>query len=73
MDYKDCEIKPERKLRVDQFNCFVNIKKNILESYIKLRLILYEEQLAKFIENLVNEVEELQINLIEREDIKIRN
>ena len=68
MDYKDCEIKPERKLRVDQFNCFVNIKKNILESYIKLRFILYEEQLAKFIENLVNEVEELQINLIEREE-----
>ena len=60
IDYKDYDITNEDKQRVDQFNCIVDIKKNILEKYLKLMFILYEEQLISFINILINNVEELQ-------------
>ena len=67
IDYKDYDITNEDKQRVDQFNCIVDIKKNILEKYLKLRFILYEEQLISFINILINNVEDLQDKLLERE------
>jgi hypothetical protein len=67
IDYKDYDINPEDKQRVDQFNCIVNIKKNILENYLKMRFILHEEQLISFINILLNDVEELRDKLLERE------
>ena len=67
IDYKDYDINPEDKQRVDQFNCIVNIKKNIIEKYLKMRFILHEEQLVSFINILIDDVEELQEKLLERE------
>ena len=67
IDYKDYDINPEDKQRVDQFNCIVNIKKNILEKYLKMKFILHEEQLISFINILINDVEELQDKLLEKE------
>ena len=43
------------------------MKKNILESYLKMRFILQEEQLIYFINTLINNVEVLQDKLIDRE------
>ena len=72
IDYKDYDINPEDKQRVDQFNCIVNIKKNILENYLKMRFILHEEQLISFINILLNDVEELRDKLLEREYIRFK-
>ena len=66
IDYKNYDINPEDKQRVDQFNCIVNIKKNIIEKYLKMRFILQEEQLIHFINLLIDDVEDLQEKLRER-------
>ena len=66
IDYKNYDINPEDKQRVDQFNCIVNIKKNIIEKYLKMRFILHEEQLIHFINLLIDDVEDLQEKLRER-------
>ena len=67
IDYKDYDINPEDKQRVDQFNSIVNVKKKILEKNLKMRFIIHEEQLISFIELLINNVEKLEILLINRE------
>ena len=67
IDYKNYDIDPEDKKRVDQFNCIVRIKKNILEKYLKMKFILYEEQLISFIEKLFKNIEILKDKLIEKE------
>ena len=68
IDYKNYDIEPEEKKRVDQFNCIVGIKKNILEKYLKMKYILYEEQLISFIEKLFKNIEILKDKLIEKEN-----
>ena len=67
IDYKNYDINPEDQQRVDQFNCIVNIKKNIIEKYLKMRIIIHEEQLINFINTLLNDVDELQDKLEEKE------
>ena len=66
INYEEYIIYPEEKRRVDQFNNVVRIKKKIIEANLKMRFIFQENQLIKFINILVNDVEELNEKLIER-------
>ena len=66
ISYEDFNIYPEEKKRVDQFNNVVKIKKKILETHLKMRFILQESQLIKFVSVLVNNVEELHEKIKER-------
>ena len=66
INYEEYNIYPEDKRRVDQFNNVVRIKKKIIEANLKMRFIFQENQLIKFINILVNDVEELNEKLIER-------
>ena len=67
INYKEYNITPEEKRRVDQFNNVVRIKKKIIEKNLKMRFIFQENQLIKFINTLVHDVEVLHEKLIERQ------
>ena len=66
ISYEEYNITPEDKKRVDQFNNVVRLKKKIIEKNLKMRFIFQENQLIKFINTLVNDVEVLHDKLIER-------
>ena len=66
ISYEEYNITQEDQKRVDQFNNVVRIKKKILEAHLKMRYIFQENQLIKFINILINDVEELQEKLLER-------
>ena len=67
INYSDYIIEPQDKRRVDQFNNVVRIKKKILETNLKMRYIFQESQLIKFVNILINNVEELDEKLKERQ------
>ena len=73
ISYKDYNIDAEEKKRVDQFNNVVRIKKKILESNLKMRYIFQESQLVKFINLLINNVEELYEQVKERNYMEEKN
>ena len=69
-DYSNYIIKNVDKERVDQFNAFVKNKKNILEKFIKLRIILQEDKLIDFINILIEDTKKLYNQLIEKKNPK---
>ena len=55
IDYSNYKIEEKDKERVDQFNIYVNNKRNILDKFIKLRFIIHEKQLVQFINDSVRD------------------
>ena len=68
MHYEGKKIEEEDKKRVDEFNNIVKFKQKILQSYLKMRYVLQENQLIKFIDILIRDVGELQKKLLERKE-----
>jgi hypothetical protein len=49
MHYEGKKIEEEDKKRVDEFNNIVKFKQKILQSYLKMRFVLQENQLIIYL------------------------
>ena len=66
INYQEYNLYPEELKRIEQFNNVVRIKKKVLEQNLKMRYVFQESQLVKFVNILVNDVEELYEKIKEK-------
>ena len=68
INYDNYKITYEDKLKVDNFNNIVSVKKQLIQRNIKLRLIFEKNNLDIFINKMLKEIETLKTLLLNKKD-----